>query len=53
MTMISQLVIDTICRRYIIDNAMRLAPHYDADGDDYITFDEYRKRAIGEDIEGI
>ena len=31
---------------------MKLAPHYDIDGDDYITFDEYSKRAIGEDIEG-
>ena len=46
-------MIYTICHRYIIDSVMRLAPHYDADGDDYITFDEYRKRAIREEIKGI
>ena len=46
------LTITHLCARYVLDDVMKLAPHYDVDDDGFITFDEYRKRAIAEDIEG-
>ena len=41
-----------VLHRYIMDDVMKLAPHYDVDGDGYIKFDEYSNRAFGEEIEG-
>jgi Ca2+-binding EF-hand superfamily protein len=38
-------------KRYIMDDVMRLWPHYDEDEDGYITFDEYKKSAFGETVE--
>ena len=40
------------CCRYILDDALRLGPLYDIDGDGYVTFEEYSERVFGAEIEG-
>lgn len=35
-----------------MEDVIRRSVHYDLDGDDYVTFDEYKEVMFGAEIEG-